>query len=903
MASQTDDLTTLFGWDIHEPLANSDLKTLNSRIEQVDTFVSVGTHKKFNKILKEWLKKASAHVKMETKRQEELSKAKDDEQSPSEDDESDFVEDSEDDDTLKRKLRRERREKERRSYTPSPEDQNKDGRRNAEEYDPTYTQKYVFERKLLDDKWKDSKVEDYPPNEIKNIARVSSVILQSAPNKKLFFKDGLKDLVHDGKLEPCLVNREELNKFQSTQLDELKGTTVTENFVDSCVGVLDGGSFGQQQYEILQTQFDLYANANSFMGKHKLFFQKLTKLTLEGWLAHKGNESLMLQQIRYATADEIERSDSVSNETSSSSSRGVQAMNSQQWSGEAKHKKDPFRVDSDGGDLRTPQSLRNTPLGGALIGLSNVATNDRLYWREWADSIASDMKMHLYNLNLYTFDLNQDALLSTNVLPAPTRHSIEIYAAGQDILYRFILSISKKLALKYPNLQPTVVIIEELASKPDSIALTCSKSKVVTPTVMTHYSDSVGFDIHIGVRALELLISAHYQTGLRKVVVAYSDLIRETIDLDKGLFVWYQQYLKDWRDLQSSDPFHTRGTQRDGNALGVYDKLEDGFFVLIFKANAEELRNQLLGTTNEVTFQLFYRELMQCNIIPDITTLIKKYHAEGSFQPTGKSTYTASGSNHQPSNSNSSSSRSAEELNTVSHRLSDHIKSTGLNPQDYMTNCGGVMILTQRLPPTIYSALPSEFKDLIPKLRRIGINHGLIQASIPLPIPQDREKESKKRNAHDMSSTSTLSSSSNEINYKKEHAKLASKLKKLEDEKAESVRRNNETKFVKPTAASTFNVAIAPPVPASTPTDSTTNSGGKGKGKGAGKGKGGKGKGRKGGKGDGANVNQAKGGKGNMPPPNAVPRETWELYNGEWYVKLSSGEWVKTSSPSDYYST
>jgi hypothetical protein len=127
-------------------------------------------------------------------------------------------------------------------------------------------------------------------------------------SKRLFFRDGMKDLLHDGKLEPCLVNREELIETKSSQLDDLKGTAVTESYVDSCVEQLDGGSFGQQQYEMLQQSFDTFANANSIMFKHKLFFQKLTKLTLEGWINHKGNDSVPLQQIRYATAEGMNNS-------------------------------------------------------------------------------------------------------------------------------------------------------------------------------------------------------------------------------------------------------------------------------------------------------------------------------------------------------------------------------------------------------------------------------------------------------------------------------------------------------------------------------------------------------------------------------------------------------------------
>jgi hypothetical protein len=89
MASQTDELTSLFGWD---------------------TFITDGGgNKKFNKILREWLKRASAHQKKELKRQEDLSKTKDDDDTPSEKDPSDSN-DSEDDGTLKRKLRNERRQ-------------------------------------------------------------------------------------------------------------------------------------------------------------------------------------------------------------------------------------------------------------------------------------------------------------------------------------------------------------------------------------------------------------------------------------------------------------------------------------------------------------------------------------------------------------------------------------------------------------------------------------------------------------------------------------------------------------------------------------------------------------------------------------------------------------------------
>jgi hypothetical protein len=909
MASE-DILDDILGWNPHDELGTLSRGTIQERVDQVEKIIredEIPTRQK--NFLKKWKKNAKTFLTRNQAATSSPSGMKDDdpesqllEEVDSDGSESseDFVVDSDDGGS---RYRRRRPPSEEDDSDPSPPRRGarksrkprnpvRDLSGDEEEDQNTYELKFVFGRTKLSDGWYHKKAEEFESHDILNVAKVSMVQLQT---QKRLFRDVLRDLVHDGKVLPCGENKIDLNRTQNSQLDELKNTVVPVETVDACVNKLDGRSLGSTQFEFIANAFDQFANSNSSMRKAKITIAKLVKTSAEGWLHHKGDGSESLKLIRFKTLEELESNAAAASERSATR---VETASAAGWSNGSQASTLP----TEGADRLIPPCLRGTPLSGVNADISNVPINDNLFWRDWKGMAPHSDRRHLFNVNHYTYHINENELLSKNVLLPSTRHALDIYAAGQEILHRFILGVVRKMAMKYPHLQPTVELIEDLGTRTTSLTAVCSKHRVVNPTMLTHYCNSVNVDVHIGAIAMELFMDAHYQTGVKNVFTSYADLLYEEIDLSKGLLAWFQKYRKDWVELGSSNPFE-RMMKPGGQGRKIDNKFEDEFFILYFKSAAEDLQSKLIGSTHEVIFQLFYQELDDCLTVQDILNLITKYHSKGSFQPEAGAgvTLSVSGSNHNIASSSSSSKTQSQssnsggiDLKAKSKEVLDTMKNLGLDATNLMIMCNGVMIPKGRWDMAVYGLLPPHIKSHITLLRKYGLDNGVsgvgLTNNMNPPMPLIPKKDKRKREVDVSSASSSLTSQSS--NPEAVIAQLRADVARLQ---------SVNTRLVSPSGTvypSAKTLAVIPPVVPSN-TQFNTTGGGKGMGKGKGKGKGAdRGSAGKGGK----------GGRGFQRPSLApippsqpviepIPEWGWELFEdgGYYLVRTSSAPHSRTT--------
>jgi len=743
----------------------------------------------------------------------------------------------------------------------------------------TYERKFIYKGELMADNWADANLSQAEHCST-YAAMVSSAKLQSMSKTK--FMKVIRFLVLDGEIivpETSLTERS-FDQNQTKAIQEIIGTTIPIELVDSLTDSMDGSVFGAAQYEKFQQKTDKWLKENVKLSSPTT--NKILKLTQEGYLQSIGQLPQFFKDIRWKSVDELRYGSSNTADQGASDTKntiGKWANNVQTSSSSSSSSVIPKKQSKDMNST-TPLCLLGTPMSGNLHSCGNVSTSDMLFWRDWNQTLNKEEKLALYMIHVDSFVKHHNSFMSTNLLTASNRYNIALYAGYQRLLYDLILQITTKLSLKYPHMIPTVTDIQKLGEETPELDDLCMKSKVVPPSLLSKYAHVTSQNVHLGAMAFDVFLKAHHQTGKKRTMDKLARILTKPMVLEGGLLAHYQDTRREFVEFASTRPFENSG--RD-TAPPVTIQIDDSLFMWHYKGEAEDLLNKLSGS-ELVQFQLFYKELVELNTVDEIGNLVEQYHRNGIFLPTGRGDTFAAGSygGGQPP-----VERSLSELKSFGEEVERALLEAGVEEPMFLYK--GIKVPNSVTSNSVFQGLTSELKMMIKSLRHFGVDaykerkiqkdlQAASTSTLKKGEPANNNKKIKTSSPQPTASASLGNSSVKSLSQAELDKQIKQQIAqavKLQVDKALKAQSAGVT-----TATTAAAQATAPATPMNPDSSNTKTKNGKGDGKGGGKG--GKGAGGKGGDGKGGKGGKGKGGKGQ--------NNNWNNWNNNQYWNNGWGD-------------
>jgi hypothetical protein len=165
----------------------------------------------------------------------------------------------------------------------------------------TYEWKFTHRGELIADSWAGASLSD-AEHCSKYAAMTSSAKLQSMKAK---FMKVLRYHVLDGGItvhEASLIEQR-FDQNQNKAIQEIIGTVIPSDLVDSLIETMDGSVFGAAQYEQFQQKTDKWLKENVKLSSPTT--NKTVKLTPEGYLQSIGQLPQFIKDIRWKSVDEL----------------------------------------------------------------------------------------------------------------------------------------------------------------------------------------------------------------------------------------------------------------------------------------------------------------------------------------------------------------------------------------------------------------------------------------------------------------------------------------------------------------------------------------------------------------------------------------------------------------------